>query len=76
MLTLYIYLTHNPEDLRKNSSFLSNFCTRLNYLTGKNRTLASIEMRISNYKAVDSNYRKTGLNNGEKMLKSVGQIKQ
>lgn len=29
ILTLYIYLTHNHDELYKNSKFLINFCERL-----------------------------------------------
>lgn len=64
VLTLYIYLTHNPEELHKYSKFMIDFCNRLNNFTEKKRTTSSIEMRISNYKSVDPNYKKTGLANG------------
>lgn len=66
ILTLYIYLTHDPDELRKNSKFLINFCERLNMFTGMNRSPDSIEMRISNYKSVDPLYKKVGLANGGK----------
>lgn len=69
ILTLYIYLTHNPEELHKNSRFLIDFCDRLNKYTGNKRTPSSIEMRISNYKSVDPNYKKVGLSNGGKHVK-------
>ncbi len=69
VLTLYIYLTHNPEELHKYSSFMIDFCNRLNIYTGKNFTTSSIEMRISNYKSVDPNYHKIGLANGGKSVK-------
>ena len=68
ILTLYIYLTHNPEELHKYSSFLKEFCSRLNKYTGNNRTTSSIEMRISNYKSVDPDYKKIGLANGGKSV--------
>ena len=68
ILTLYIYLTHEPEELHKYSNFLKDFCERLNSYTGKNRTPSSIEMRISNYKSVDPNYDKVGLANGGKSV--------
>ncbi len=69
VLTLYIYLTHNPEELHKYSSFMIDFCNRLNIYTGKSFTPSSIEMRISNYKSVDPNYHKVGLANGGKSVK-------
>ena len=69
ILTLYIYLTHNPEELHKYSTFLIDFCNRLNIYTGNDRTTSSIEMRISNYKSVDPNYHKVGLANGGKSVK-------
>ena len=70
ILTLYIYLTHNQIELHKYSPFLVEFCQRLNSYTGNNRTPASIEMRISNYKSVDPKYSKVGLpNGGENVLK-------
>ena len=68
ILTLYIYLTHNPEELHKSSKFLIDFCERLNRFTGNERTPSSIEMRISNYKSVDPNYKKVGLANGGKSV--------
>lgn len=66
---IYIYLTHNHDELYKNSKFLINFCERLNRYTGNMRTTSSIEMRISNYKSVDPNYLKIGLDNGGKKLR-------
>lgn len=69
ILTLYIYLTHNPEELHKYSTFLVDFCKRLNLYTGNSRTTSSIEMRISNYKSVDPDYHKVGLANGGKSVK-------
>lgn len=71
LLTLYIYLTHNHDELNKSSLFLRDFCERLNSFTGKSRTLAAIEMRISNYKSLDSNYGKKGLNNVGKNVKDI-----
>ena len=38
------------------------------------RTTSSIEMRISNYKSVDPNYLKIGLDNGGKKLRKFGII--
>ena len=69
ILTLYIYLTHDSEDLHKYSKFLIDFTDKLNEFTGNKRTPSSIEMRISNYKSVDPNYYKTGLANGGKSVK-------
>ena len=69
ILTLYIYLTHDSEDLHKYSKFLIDFTDKLNEFTGNKRPPSSIEMRISNYKSVDSNYYKTGLANGGKSVK-------
>lgn len=68
ILTLYIYLTHKSEDLNKTSNFLIDFCNRLNKYTGNNRSVASIGMRISNYKSVDPSYNKIGLSNGGKRV--------
>lgn len=68
ILTLYIYLTHDSEELHKSSNFLIEFCDRLNKFTGLKRTPSSIEMRISNYKSVDPNYTKVGLANGGKSV--------
>lgn len=69
ILTLYVYLTHESTDLYKSSEFLVEFCNRLNKYTGKNRTPSSIEMRVANYKSVDSKYIKSGLTNGGKAVK-------
>lgn len=71
ILTLYIYLTHNHDELYKSSKFLIDFCERLNRYTGNSRTTSSIEMRISNYKSVDPNYPKIGLDNGGKKVKEI-----
>lgn len=71
ILTLYIYLTHNHNELYKSSKFLTDFCERLNRYTGNIRTTSSIEMRISNYKAVDANYLKNGLDNVGKKVKQI-----
>lgn len=68
LLTLYIYLTHNSEDLNKTSKFLQDFSKRLNFFTGIDRTVDSIAIRISNFKAVDPNYSGTGLPNGGKKV--------
>lgn len=64
-------MTYNHDELYKNSKFLINFCERLNRYTGNMRTIYSIEIRISNYKSVDPNYLKIGLDNGGKKVKEI-----
>lgn len=71
LLTLYIYLTRRSDELNKTSEFLMDFCEKLNAYTGKDRTSASIAMRVSNFRAVDPKYKKVGLNNGGKNVKYI-----
>ncbi len=70
-LVLYIYLSHRPDELNKNSDFLKEFTKRLNQYTGNNKSLSSIEMRISNYKSIDNKYPGKGLTNGGKNVKVI-----
>ena len=50
---------------------LKLFTKRLNEFTGNNRSVASIELRICNYRSLDPSFSGKGMSNGGKKLKEV-----
>ncbi|MCL2846086.1 MAG: HNH endonuclease [Firmicutes bacterium] len=61
------YYFFNKETVLKHSN-LSAFTKRLNFFTGKHRTVDSIALRMGNYQSVDPEYLGKGLANGGKSL--------